>query len=422
MLGIRVLIYFCIICLYYIVYILERDLFLQQKATANIAKEVIEIPSTPIDPKNEGKKVVISGQLSSKKPFRQDPLTGYIFDPPVISFDNYGEIYQYLDPDRGYKKINKSQLENLSKEDLAKQIFETAKQFQKGWSRYPVEAKGNTGLVFKKLLYKMNGRPVDPGRYRPSHSRMKSSMSTGGKKMRKIAEGQLGDFTIPSSLLFDLPFTDEFYLTEDNSKGLKPDIRNALYDPTSGKKPQIGQLKIKYETIPVGTEVTVLGQQKGKSLQPIPIYELDITNKGSETSLTEDLLFILSAIWEHDVSMSGVELGKISATELLANTKKKLVEKRVLLFFTCFIFCAIFAFFILIKTKKLDFIREGFCEKIHFSFIVMTILTGLLIAAIPFAMVQFRNHTVESGILYLGIPLAIWLAGAFAFKKADNKM
>jgi len=195
----------------------------EQIAKANyIDKTAIEISADNIDRANDNKLVQVSGNAITDSTLTDNIITV----PNAFALSRNVEMYQW-----------KENVETSTKEELGGRTTETKTySYEKVWSFNEIDSS-----KFKKDYYKNPPFPIK------SIDLYAKSGTMGEFKLTEKQTKAMNYFTEYKNL----PQKSEYKIYE-----------NTYYKGNNPESPNIGDIRITYEYIPSGTDISIIGQQK----------------------------------------------------------------------------------------------------------------------------------------------------------------
>ena len=192
-------------------------------AKANFAdKTAIEIETDSIDRANDGKLVQLSGMATTDKTLTDKMISV----PNVFALKRNVEMYQW-----------KENSETVKKDELGGSTTETTTySYEKVWSSSEIDSENFKKTYYKNPAFKIKSDCIH------------------------AESGKLGDFKLTSKQINSM--TDYSKYEELPQKSEYKIYDNMYYSSIDPENPKIGDIRISYEIIPSGTDISIIGQQR----------------------------------------------------------------------------------------------------------------------------------------------------------------
>jgi hypothetical protein len=198
---------------------------------SKVAERSVPISAETVDPAANGKFVAATGKLTSSE-LLGDP--GYLKPGNYIRLVRRVEMYAWEEDTRSETKTNVGGSETTT----------TEYTYEKRWT----------------------SSPDDSSRFKVPEGHQNPEMALKGTSFR-VRSAQVGAYEIDPSTI-TLPGTEDLPLSEANIEAGQGRLEGEYLYIGRGslQSPQVGDLRVRYEIVPAGINVTVLGQVDGNRL------------------------------------------------------------------------------------------------------------------------------------------------------------
>lgn len=198
---------------------------------------VVSVPAAPVEPANEGRLVHVTGRAETLESI-QDPVFGV--GASALKLRRRVEMYQWKE----------SESRKTRKKLGGGEETVTTYTYSKTW----------------------DSKLIDSSRFQSSQDHRNPGRMEFAGHLVEARPVSLGDFTLSASLLGqlddyrDLPLAGEYALPASLAAKVRRE-GDGLYVGHDAGNPQVGDLRIRFETVPP-QEVSVVSRQKGASFEP----------------------------------------------------------------------------------------------------------------------------------------------------------
>jgi hypothetical protein len=227
------------------------------KSLSEGAGAVVSVPADKVDASKEGKLIHLTGKVQSTETLA-DPLFG--ISTTGVRLERHVEVYQWVE-----EKSEKKRKKLGGGEETV-----TTYDYKKDWAQ-----KLSDSSKFKEPVGHTNPRTA-----------------VAADETWRARAVNVGAFKLSDSLIDRVPGEEKFAVTQSmlSNKGLGATAKidnGGLYMGRSAASPEIGDVRIRYERVPAGSDVSIIAAQRASALAPYQTRAgdaLELVQAGTKTS------------------------------------------------------------------------------------------------------------------------------------------